>query len=385
MHRTSYVPMLTALLALAACENPLGPAASLYVELTVQADDFIPGQAVPITIALHNPTWSLIEVPDCEVGVEVHLPGGGVVDPADASGIWSPPGASFLEQPCRDTMAIGPSDSVVFHGTWTGYGVGAPGDSTLNVPLGTYRLRPYLVVHRRVRGRIEPGPGLPPYLVYGLYDEFGNSADAVLYGSSEALPMVPWTRARFMHSYVGVSSVDILVDGRLAAKALEPGGLSLVEPVVAGTETVEIRPAGGTVPLSTTSLVFSDGLIHTIVLRAGPQGPEPWDVTDTTAHPESTESALRVIHLAADAPDIEVLQIPPDRAVPTTGLVSPFPYGTASPYALGGTGRWTVVVTASGGADTLLVAPVELRGGQLRTLLLMDDGQGGIKGPWIVP
>jgi hypothetical protein len=233
-----------------------------------------------------------------------------------------------------------------------------------------------------MRERIDPA--LPPYLAYGLYDEFGNAADPVLYGSSEPLPMVPWTRARFMHSYVGVPSVDLLVDGRLAAEALELGGLSLVEPVVAGTETVEIRPAGTTVPLSTTSLVFSEGIVHTIVLRAGPQGPEPWDVTDTTTHPGPTESALRVIHLTTAFPDIEVFRIPPDRPDPVP-VMSPFPYGTASPYALGSTGRWTVVVTANAGTDTLLVVPVSIAGGQARTVLLIDDGQGGVAGPSIVP
>jgi hypothetical protein len=381
MHRTSYVPILSALLALVACENPLGPAASLDVELTVQADDFIPGQAVPITIALHNPTSRTIEVADCAVGIEVRLPDGEVVKPAEVSGVLELAGLSLAENPCRSTLAVAPSDAVVFHGVWTGYGVDAAGDSTLSVPLGTYELRPYLVVRRPRRGRVQPER--PPF-TYGLYDELANAADAVLYGPSERLPMVPWTRARFMHSYAGVPSVDVLVDGRLAAKALEPGGLSLVEPVVAGTAAVEIRLAGGTVPLSTTSMVFSEGLVHTIVLRAGPQGPEPWDVTDTTAHPGPTESALRVIHLATAAPDIVVFRTQPDRPDPVP-ILSPFPYGTASRYVLGGLGRWTVVVTANAGTDTLLVAPVELKGGELRTMLLMDDGQGGAIGPSIIP
>ena len=382
MHRTSYVPILTALLALAACENPLGPAASLYVELTVQADDFIPGEAVPVTIALHNPTPRTIEVADCGVGIEVQLPDGEVVNPAGASGALELADLSLSENPCRSAVAVAPWDSVVLRGIWTGYGVDAVGDSTLNVPLGTYELRPYLVVHRPRRGRIDPE--LPPYLASVVYDGLGNAADPVLYGSSEPLSMVPWTRARFMHAYVGAPSVDVLVGGRLAVRALEPGNLSLVEPVVTGTEAVELRPAGSTVALSTTSLVFSKGLVHTIVLRAALQGPEPWDVTDTTAHPGPTESALRVIHLATDAPDIEVFRIPPDRPVPTE-VLSPFPYGAASPYALGATGRWTVVVTANGGADTLLVAPVDLKGGELRTVLLMDDGRGGVTGPSIIP
>lgn len=379
MHRTSYVPMLAALLALTACENPLGPAGSLNLDLTIQADDFIPGQAVPVTITLHNRTGKSIDVTDCGLGIEVELPDGELVGPPPIPPrTLSPPAVSLLERPCSDTTTVLPSDSMVFRGLWTGYGAGAASDSTLNVPLGTYRLRPYLSIHRRARGRMRPG--VPPYLDPG----FENSADAVLYGPAEHLPMLPWTRARFVHSYVGVPSVDLLVDGRLTAEALEPGGLSLVQPVVAGTETVEIRAAGTPVPLSTTSLVFSKGIVHTIVLRAGPQGPEPWDVTDTTAHPRSAEGALRVIHLAHAAPDIEVFRIQPDRPDPVP-VMSPFPYGTASPYALGGTGRWTVVVTASGGADTLLVAPVDLKGGELRTVLLLDDGQGGVIAPSIIP
>ena len=196
--------------------------------------------------------------------------------------------------------------------------------------------------------------------------------------------MKPWTRVRFMHSYIGLPSVDVLVGGRLVARDLEPGGLSRITAVAAGTEPVEIRLAGAEPPVSTTSIELSEGIVHTIVLRAGPQMPAPWDVTDTTTHPGSAEGGLRVIHLASSAPDIEVFRIQPDRpnSVP---VMSPFPYGTASPYALGGTGRWTVVVTANGGTDTLLVAPVDLKGGELRTMLLMDDGQGGVVAPSIVP
>jgi Domain of unknown function (DUF4397) len=360
--RFRVAPMLAVVGLLSACENPLGPMVALDLDLTVQADGFVPGQAVPYTIVLRNPTVRPIDLTSCAIGVEGILPNGEVIEglrPGWAQPLDGGPLVGVPFRTCADQTTILPWDSLIYRGNWYAYPAGpvdlagwSSNDSTGEFPLGLYHLRPYLAVR-----------------------EGTHVGDAV------PIPMLPWTRAQFMHSFIGLPAVDIVVAGRPAASDLEPGGLSPEVAVAAGPQKVEIRQEG--LRISTTWVTLSERILHTIVLRAGPDGPEAWDVTDTTGHPGPGESALRVIHLAAGAPGIDVYGVQPDHRNPTRIISGD--YGARSPYVLGDSGRWTVVVTTTGGRDTLLVAPLAIKGGEVRTMLLIDDGQGGIAGPLIEP
>jgi hypothetical protein len=66
--------------ALMACENPFGPMASLDFVVTVNADGFVPGDTVPVTIVIRNPSLRSIEITDLRLGIDVILPNGEVLE-----------------------------------------------------------------------------------------------------------------------------------------------------------------------------------------------------------------------------------------------------------------------------------------------------------------
>lgn len=153
----------------------------------------------------------------------------------------------------------------------------------------------------------------------------------------------------------------------------------------AGPQRVEIRHYIDDALIGASEITFREGVTHTVALRVSPDGLEPIDVTDTAVATAPSEGRLRVVHLAANAPPLDVFLVRPESQDPVP-LMAPFPYGTASPYLSSAPGKWTVIVKAQGGAETLLrTAPIPILGGQVRTLILMHEPSGGVFGALMEP
>jgi hypothetical protein len=348
MRQTRCVSVLAASLAVAACDGPTflqmaaNPLSVLEVELVPAVDSLVPGDHVPLTTTIRNPTSVPIQFVSSgcpTIGFDVVLPNGDV---------WPAGFERGLDLVCPlalRTWTVAPHDSLVVHAGWGGI-LGPP---------GTYQLRPFVDAKE---GRRE--------------------------GKAARIALLPWTVARFVHTGP-LPPVDFVVGSRRPATAVAPGFYSTIRVVPAGRQRVEIRHYIDDAPMGSAEIVFREGVTHTVALRVSPDGLEPIDVTDTAVATAPSEGRLRVVHLAANAPPLDVFLVRPESQDPVP-LMAPFPYGTAPPYLSSAPGKWTVIVKAQGGAETLLrTAPIPILGGQVRTLILMRDPSGGVFGALMEP
>ncbi|MDH5197703.1 MAG: DUF4397 domain-containing protein, partial [Gemmatimonadota bacterium] len=316
---------MAVLLPLLGCDGPSGlqlflnPLSVLEVELVPAADTLVPGDHVPVTILVRNPTSVPIQFvkSGCPtIGFDVILPNGDV---------WPAGFERGFALGCSDvyeTWTVAPHDTLVVQDGWGG----------VQGPPGTYQLRPFVDAEE---GRRE--------------------------GKATRIALLPWTVARFVHTGP-LPPLDFVVGGRRPAKAVAPGLYSTMGVVPAGPQRVEIRHYIDDALIGASEITFREGVTHTVALRVSPDGLEPIEVTDTAVATAPSEGRLRVVHLAANAPPLDVFLVRPESPDPVP-LMAPFPYGTASPYLSSAPGKWTVIVKAQGGAETLLrTAPIPILG-----------------------
>jgi hypothetical protein len=360
MRLATCVPALAVLLSLTACDGPtalqmaLKPASALEIELVPEVDSLLPGDELTITIVVRNPTSAPIEYaargawPWGSTGVEVVAPDGDLIptrplDPNER-------GRLVVWETSSYSVVVAPRDSIVRTVIWQGLEGTAYARPPL--PSGTYRLRPFL-----------------------------DTGSGEYYGPSVPVRVLPWTFARFVHTEPGLPALAFDVGPRNVAWRVTPGYYTPEVVVGAGMQHVEARPVGEDRVLASGEVEFREGVLHTVALGSGPAGPVPWDVTDTAITPASTESRLRVVHLAAEAPTLEVFVTRPSS--PDPGPATPVAYGSATPYVSSFGGGWRVTVTTPGGTDTLLsTAAIQIEAGEVRTLVLMDGGIGAVS--WVL-
>jgi hypothetical protein len=127
----------------------------------------------------------------------------------------------------------------------------------------------------------------------------------------------------------------------------------------------------------------------TVTLRAGdttrvvvigtPDALNPVTLGDTGAIPVPGKGKLRVSHLAANAPPIDVYRTQPDFQT-FVKFMDPFPYKAASPFIESTPGDWVIRVTAKGTNQVLSESgPIRVNELWIRTILLLDAPNGGIK------
>lgn len=337
---------------LAGCGDP-GLVDSLTTPLTIEVrlavDTLVPGDPVASTWVIRNRQGGTVSFTGntCTLGMDILRADGTVVPEV---------------QSCRDvakTWTIPGHDSLVMTGPWDATYL-APGSTSATVtalPPGAYGLRPWI-----------------------------HASELDVVGAVTAVTVLPWVRARLAHSGTGLPRLDLVVGGRVAASQIEVGFVGGGGIVPAGRQTVALRVRDQATPVAVEELVLPQGSAQTIAVRvlAG-GGFEPWLLADSNTVTGPNQSRFRVIHLAAAAPPIDVYRTQPDWPS-FVRVMFPFAYGAASPYLLSDAGPWRVLVTPEGGTDTLLLtAPMPIAGGLTRTLILMDDGAGGLTASLIEP
>lgn len=168
--------------------------------------------------------------------------------------------------------------------------------------------------------------------------------------------------------------LDVLFDGNVVVSALPATGFTTQYVMDPGQRTIGFRTAAGvtsTVPVSVvafqtfTAIGIPGSGTSTLVTEVR---------EDTNAATIADKSKLRVMHLAPNAPPVDIWRTQPDFPTPTR-VMTPFDYGDTSPYLLSDPGVWSVWATPAGvAADTLVeTGPITLQSSGRATVFLMDS------------
>ncbi|MBI3789272.1 MAG: DUF4397 domain-containing protein [Gemmatimonadetes bacterium] len=191
------------------------------------------------------------------------------------------------------------------------------------------------------------------------------------------------------------AAMSVVVDGSVRVASMPPGTVSPALGIAAGVHRVEFRSPSSGAPLASVD-VTPDAVGRALVTATRrADGTVKADVlADTAAIVGAGASKLRVLHLAANAPGVDIWRTQPDYATPIR-FMFPFPYQGSSGFVQSTPGEWVVFVTplvAPSPADSLGGGPpatvparaiathrVVIAGGALRTLVVLDVPGGGVK------
>jgi uncharacterized protein DUF4397 len=151
------------------------------------------------------------------------------------------------------------------------------------------------------------------------------------------------------------------------------GMVSEYQAVPPGTYTVSMLPAGSdpsSPPILSATVDIAPGTAHTVAGLGyfADLGLEVLD--DDLTLPSTGQSRVRVINAAANAQELDVTLA--DGTPVTTDLA----FATATDYVDVSGGRTTLNATPAGGTPMRL--PVDLAAGSVYTILVLDDGNGGM-------
>ena len=200
-------------------------------------------------------------------------------------------------------------------------------------------------------------------------------------------PTVPTgaARLRVVNTLPGVQALDVLVAGHVVIANLASGTASAVTAVPEGTQLVAFRPSGGSAGPG-TSLLLPPGDTTTILTVDSSTIINPWILSDSNSAVPAGRTKLRAVHFAEAAPNLLAWRTQPDWGTFIT-IQFPFPYRTATPYLESDPGDWRLLVATEAYdnglpvlSDTLALSDViTVPAGESRTVILMDDGTGGVK------
>jgi hypothetical protein len=192
-----------------------------------------------------------------------------------------------------------------------------------------------------------------------------------------------------------VGAVSVFVDGSQRATNMSAGTVSPALYVSEGTRHVEFRsPATGTTLAAID--VTTNGMGRTVVTATRrADGTLKADVLgDTAAIVNAGASKLRVLHLAASAPSIDIWRTQPDFSTPSPFMI-PFAYSASSGYLQSTPGEWVVFVTphipptpgdslgigspATVPARSIATFHITIPAGVAKTVVVLDAAGGGVK------
>jgi hypothetical protein len=196
-------------------------------------------------------------------------------------------------------------------------------------------------------------------------------------GNGPPLPQA--SELRVLHTVLGGPSVTVFVDGGRGS-AIAFGGLSHVFALSPGEHDLELIPADTTHSLlvlfnTLEGINYTGFVVDTTV--AGSVTLDPVLAADSGPVPAG-HGRLRLVNFAALAPSIDAFRTQPD----STGLIptlQPFNYRAMTPYFDSAPGKWTVVISDHGTADTLLMSDsIAVGDGHAFTVAIIDSTGGHV-------
>ena len=186
-------------------------------------------------------------------------------------------------------------------------------------------------------------------------------------------------RLQVVPGVAALAAVDVIVDGQTKLSNAPYGVPSSTIALSLGQHQVKVVPVGTAASVGGTTVTLRSNDTTRVVVIGTPTAMTPITLGDTGAAPVPGKGKLRVSHLAANAPAIDVYRTQPDFAQFVT-FMDPFPFQSSSPFIESTPGNWVIRVTAKGSTQVLAEsAPIRVDALWIRTVLLLDAPGGGIK------
>ncbi len=183
------------------------------------------------------------------------------------------------------------------------------------------------------------------------------------------------------------TSVAVLIDGAVAIQSLAAGSIGTAAPA-SGSHTVVLRPTGASASASQPITTTTGALSTIAVVRASNGAVGSAVLDDTGSFVPSGATKLRVLHLAANAGELQVYRTQPDYQTPISWQF-PFTYqaqptSLSAPFYQSTAGSWEVRIwqspaNASGWTNAPVKLVIPLASGEKKTILILDNPDGGFR------
>lgn len=186
-------------------------------------------------------------------------------------------------------------------------------------------------------------------------------------------------RLQVVLGVAALPTADIIVDGETRLTNVAYGVPSSTLALSVGQHQVKAVAPGTAATAGGTTITLRAGDTTRVVVIGTPTALTPITLGDTGAAPVPGKGKLRVSHLAANAPAIDVYRTQPDFGT-FVKFMDPFPYQSASSFVESTPGNWVIRVTAKGTDQVLAESgPIRVDALWIRTVLLLDAPNGGVR------
>lgn len=186
-------------------------------------------------------------------------------------------------------------------------------------------------------------------------------------------------RLQIIPGVASLAAIDVVVDGQTRLTNAAYGVPTAPIALSLGQHQVKAVPAGTAATAGGATVTLRAGDTTRVVVIGSPGALNPVALGDTGATPVPGKGKLRVSHLAANAPDIDVYRTQPDFGTFVT-FMDPFPYKASTPFIESTPGNWVIRVTKKGTDEVLAESgPIRVDALWIRTILLLDAPNGGVQ------
>jgi len=200
----------------------------------------------------------------------------------------------------------------------------------------------------------------------------GDSTSPAIGGNTDG-------RLQIIPGVAALAAIDVVVDGQTRLTNAAYGVPTAPIALSLGQHQVKAVPAGTAATAGGATVTLRAGDTTRVVVIGTPDALNPVALGDTGATPVPGKGKLRVSHLAANAPAIDVYRTQPDFGS-FVKFMDPFPYQASTPFIESTPGNWVIRVTKQGTDEVLAESgPIRVDALWIRTILLLDEPNGGIK------
>lgn len=167
--------------------------------------------------------------------------------------------------------------------------------------------------------------------------------------------------------------IDVLVDGKIVLSGLAVSRVSEKLTVTPGAHTVRLRAVGDGSSADLSVTMSAGSTLTTVASPSTGSALAASVLADSGSSVPVGKSKLRVSHLSAGAPAVDIWRTQPDFATPIRVML-PFVYLATSPYLQSDPGSWEVFVTPAGSTAPLVsTGAIVVPSGHRMSVVLLDS------------